>query len=148
MSNRGGNKGLLIRLGVLVVLGIAGVIIALNVNSPLSISESEVRQMVRNHSLVGLPLKDAAKKLQHDAPATTDGSVVFDFDQVKGWKAGKLCLDVMNGKVTAASWLPADGVEDVRQDQGDGSDGGAAQGQGAPTGIRAKNQTPGGGGPR
>jgi hypothetical protein len=152
MSNRGGSSRLFIRLGFLVVLGAIAVIVAMNVKSPLAVTESEVKQMVRDKTLVGLTLSEAAKKLQHEPPDTVDGMVVFEFANVDGWNGGSVVADVMNGKVTAASWLsPGQKIDegsDVRQDQGNGTDGGVAQGQGAPTGIRAKNQTSSGGGPR
>jgi hypothetical protein len=151
MSNRGGSKALLIRLAVLLVVGAFAIIVAMNIKSPLSISEGEVRKLVKDRTLVGMSLKAAAKKLQHAPPDTVDGTVVFDFANVDGWKGGSVVADVMNGTVTAVTWLaPGQNLEDIdaRQDQGDGTGGGAAQGQGAPTGIRAKNQTSGGGGPR
>jgi hypothetical protein len=156
MSNRVGPKAQLIRLVVLLILGAAGAVIAVNMKSPLAVSESEVRRMVKKHELIGQPLADVAKKLQHQSPGTTDGTVVFDFDQFKDWKAGSLQLDVIGGKVTAATWIsPNDQFQvggsegsDVRQVQGDGANGGAAQGQGASQGIRAKNQGTGLRGPR
>jgi len=105
MSNRGGSKSLVIRLVVLVVLGTIAIVIALNMKSPLAISEAEVKQMLRDGSLRGLTLAEAAKKLQHAAPDTADGTVIFDFNQVEGWTGGKVCVDVINGKVTAVTWL-------------------------------------------
>jgi hypothetical protein len=144
MSSRGGSKGMLMRLMVIAAIGAAAIVVALALKP--SVSEGEVRRMVREGELIGLTLKDAAKKLRSEAPATTDGAVEFEFDQVKGWTAGHLLLDVVDGRVRAATWKKD--VSDVRQDQGDGADGGASEGQGAPTGIRAKNQTSGGGGPR
>lgn len=153
MSNHGdgkkSGKGGLIRLLAILVVGVVCVVVAMNVKSPLAISEAEVEEMLREGTLVGLSVEEAGKMLQHTAPATVDGVVVFDFDRVKGWKAKKVRVDVMGGRVTAAGWM-AEGEEelDVRQDQGDGASGGALEGQGAPTGIRATNQTSGGGGPR
>jgi hypothetical protein len=125
MSSRGGSKGLLIRIIAIAILGGAAIVIVSNLKSPLTISESEVRQMVQKHELIGLTLDQAAKKLQHSSPGTTDGTVMFDFDQVKGWRAGSLAVDVVNGKVTAASLVartfesggssgPANGGSDVR----------------------------------
>lgn len=112
MSNRAGNK--VFRLGFIAVLGAAVIVIVANLKSPMSIGEAEVQTMIRKHELVGLSLDEAAEKLQHKAPSTIDGSVVFDFKHVKGWRAGSVCLDVKAGKVMAATWLPADGsVEDV-----------------------------------
>jgi hypothetical protein len=72
--------------------------------SPLSISEREARDLVKSHELIGLPLEDAGKRLQHRVPDTQDGLVILEFRQVKGWKAGPLTLDVRNGKVAAATW--------------------------------------------
>ncbi|MBX3378243.1 MAG: hypothetical protein KF678_14710 [Phycisphaeraceae bacterium] len=118
MSNRGGGsasgKGGLVRLLVILVIGVVGVVVALNVKSPLAISEQEVGKMLREGSLVGLSLEDAAKKLQHASPGTVDGVVVFDFDHVKGWGARKVRVDVMGGRVTAAGWMAEGEVQDVR----------------------------------
>ena len=105
MSNRAGSKGLMLRLIVLVALGAAAMVIAKYMKSPLAISESEVQTMVKQHELIGMTLGEAAKKLQHTAPNTTDGSVIFDFKQVKGWRGGAIRLDVVSGKVTAATWV-------------------------------------------
>lgn len=146
MSSRGGSKGLLIRLSVLIVIGAIAAVVALQFKS--SVSEDEVRQMVRERELIGLTLAEAAKRLHSEAPETKDGAVEFEFDQVKDWKAGKLLVEVRDGRVFAAVWVNEIAGNDVRQTEGDGGDGGAAEGQGAPTGIRAKNQTEGGGGPR
>ncbi len=108
MSNRAGSKGLLVRLAFLVILGVAAVVIVTNMKSPLAISETEVRQMIQKRELVGLSLDAAAKKLQHEAPDTSDGTVVFDFKQVKGWHAGSVVLDVKDGRVIAATWATPD----------------------------------------
>jgi hypothetical protein len=92
------------RVIALVVVGLlaAGAIYALR--SPLTISESEVRQLVKRRTLIGLPLEEAGTMLQHKVPGTVDGVVVLDFKQVRGWKAGPLTLDVRFGQVTAATW--------------------------------------------
>ena len=108
MSNRAGNKGLLVRLILLVVIGGAAIIIVQNMKSPLAITENQVRQIINSHELVGLTLDAAAEKLQHTAPPTTDGTVIFDFKQVKGWRGQSVCLDVKDGRVTAATWATAD----------------------------------------
>lgn len=107
MSNRAGNKGTLIRLIAILIVGGAAILIATNMRSPLSLSESRVREMVRKHQLIGISLADAAKRLQHQAPDTSDGSVVFDFKEIKGWTGGKLRLEVVGGKVTRAQWMDA-----------------------------------------
>lgn len=106
MSNRAGNKGLLVRLAFLVILGGAAIVIAYNLKSPLAITEVQVRKMIQKHELIGLSLDQAAEKLQHQAPPTTNGTVVFDFGEVKGWTGQSVCLDVKDGQVTAATWIP------------------------------------------
>lgn len=116
MSNRAGNK--LFRLIFIAVLGAAAIAIVMNLKSPLAVSESDVRRMIQKHELVGLTLDEAAERLQHETPATMDGIVVCDFKQVKSWRAGPVCLDVKDGKVVAATWMPADGVV---EESGDGN---------------------------
>ncbi len=104
MSNRAGNKGLLVRLAFLLVIGGAAIVIAMNLKSPLAITEPQVRRMIQKHELIGLSLDEAAEKLQHEAPPTVNGLVVFDFKQVKGWRGQTVCLEVKDGNVIAATW--------------------------------------------
>jgi hypothetical protein len=94
----------LARLAAIVIIGLAGAAVVYAVRSPLAISESEAREIVRTRELIGLPLEDAGKRLQHRVPQTKDGVVVLDFKQVKAWRAGPLTLDVRDGRVTAATW--------------------------------------------
>lgn len=104
MSSPGkSNKALLVRLTVLIVLGIAAAA-AVRLYAPTSITRAEVQDMLNSRELVGLPLAEAAAKLQHTAPPTQDGLVIFDFAQVRGWKGGTVALDVRGGRVFAASW--------------------------------------------
>jgi hypothetical protein len=92
------------RLIAIVIVGLLAAGAAYMFRSPLSISEREARDLVAKHQLIGLPLEQAGKRLQHRVPPTQDGLVVLDFKQVKGWKAGPLTLDIRDGKVTSATW--------------------------------------------
>ena len=104
MSSPGkNNKALFIRLAVLIVLGIA-TLVAVKPYAPTTITHSEVQDMLNSHELVGLSLAEAASKLQHTAPPTQDGLVVFDFAHIRGWKGGVVALDVRGGRVVSAAW--------------------------------------------
>lgn len=104
MGGRSMARGKGPRLAVIVVIGACPIVDAMKMRSPLGISEGEARRIVASHELIGMSLEDAGARLQHRAPAVDDGSVVLDFNTVKGWKAGPLTLDVRGGKVTAATW--------------------------------------------
>jgi hypothetical protein len=106
------NQRAVARLLSIVIVGFLAAGAVYMFRSPLSISESEVKELVRSHELVGLPLEEAGKRLQHHVPPTQDGLVVLDFKQVKGWKAGPLTLDVRDGKVAAATWGDAPSNEE------------------------------------
>jgi hypothetical protein len=92
------------RLVSIVAVGLLAAAALYFFRSPLTISEREARELVKSRALVGLPLEEAGKRLQHRVPGTRDGLVVLEFRQVKGWKAGPLTLDVRDGNVTAATW--------------------------------------------
>jgi hypothetical protein len=92
------------RLVSIVLVGLLAAAVLWWVRSPLSISEGEARRLVSSRELIGLPLAEAGERLQHRVPGTRDGTVVLDFKQVRGWRAGPLTLDVRGGKVTAATW--------------------------------------------
>ncbi|MFN0133933.1 MAG: hypothetical protein ACKVW3_15565 [Phycisphaerales bacterium] len=98
----------IVRLAVLLAAGVIVLVLAARFRSPLEVSEAAVRDLVTRSTLVGLPLADAAKKLQHQAPNTTDGLVIFDFAHLSRWTAGPLQLDIRNGRVFTASWINAE----------------------------------------
>ena len=105
MSSPGkSSKALLIRLAVLIVLGLGAVAAVKLYGSPAAISRAEVQSMLDQRELIGLSIDEAAAKLQHTAPPTQDGLVLFDFAHIRGWTAGSLALDVRSGKVFSASW--------------------------------------------
>jgi len=101
-----------VRLVSIIVVGLLAAGAAYMLRSPLAVSEREARDLVAKHQLIGLPLEEAGKRLQHRVPPTQDGLVVLDFKQVKGWKAGPLTLDIREGKVTAATWGDSPSNED------------------------------------
>lgn len=92
------------RLAAVGVVGAAAIALAVYARSPLSLSEARVRRMIEARELNGLPVADAAARLQQRAPAVTDGAVLIDFSNIRGWSAGSVVLDVRGGVVTAASW--------------------------------------------
>ncbi|MEX2218364.1 MAG: hypothetical protein WD749_06345 [Phycisphaerales bacterium] len=95
---------LLARLLAIVLLGLLAAGILYSLRSPFDITETQVRRMVSSGELIGLPLAEAGERLQHRVPGTADGTVVLDFRNVKGWKAGPLTLDVREGRVISATW--------------------------------------------
>jgi hypothetical protein len=95
-----------VRLAALVVLGAAAVVLVFMMRSPLTIDEDDVRQILNSGELVGMPVEEAASRLQHrpPQPAVTDGMVVFDFQHIRGWRASAVELEVRGGEVVAARW--------------------------------------------
>ena len=106
MSSRGqgSSKGVLIRLLIVVALGGAAVAYVRTRGSPLTITEPRVAAMLARGELVGLTVPQAAKKLQHEPPANCTNNAAFGFEQVEGWTAGQVILEVDGGVVTKAYW--------------------------------------------
>ncbi len=106
MSSRGqgSSKGVLIRLLVLLVLGGGGALYLKFRGSPLTITEAKVQAMLDGNELVGLTVPQAAKKLQHEPPQNCNNNAAFGFEQVEGWTAGQVILEVDGGVVTKAYW--------------------------------------------
>lgn len=94
------------RLAILLLIGVVAAVVATRLRSPFQVTEESVRAMVRRGTLVGLSLEDAATRLQHEPPSTRDGLVNFDFAHLRLWSAGTLQLDVREGRVVSATWLP------------------------------------------
>lgn len=94
------------RLAVLLVLAAGALVLVLLMRSPTSIHEDEVRRMLASGELVGLPVEEATQRLQHRPPdpPVMDGTVVLDFQHVRGWRAASVELDVRGGRVVLAQW--------------------------------------------
>jgi hypothetical protein len=95
-----------VRLVALLILAAVAVVFVLMMRSPLTITEDDVRRMVNTGELVGLPVEDAASRLQHrpPQPPVTEGIVVFDFSHVRGWRAAGVEVEISGGRITEARW--------------------------------------------
>src|SRR3954464_13261736 len=92
------------RVVSIVVVGLLAAAVFWFIRSPMDISEVEARRLVSSHELIGLGPEEAGQRLQHNVSPIQEGTLVLDFKQVKGWKAGPLTLDIREGKVSAATW--------------------------------------------
>jgi len=100
MSNLGRGSGAAIRVGIIAIAAI-GVAAFFKLHSR-PITEEEARRIVASGDLIGMPLSKAAERLQHRPPANCEQGAVLDFEQVPGWSAGPVVLEVKDGNVTAA----------------------------------------------
>ena len=97
---RGKSAGAAIRIAVVAIVAIG--LAAYYRLHRKSITEGEVRQIIESHELIGMPLSKAAARLEHRPPSNPSELVVLDFDQVPGWGAGSVVLEVKDGDVRGA----------------------------------------------
>lgn len=95
-----------VRLAALLIIGIGALVAVLIMRSPMTIHEDEVRAMITSGELIGLPIEEAASRLQHrpPQPPVLDGIIVLDFAHVRGWRASAVELELQGGRVIAARW--------------------------------------------
>lgn len=102
----GSGVAMIARLSVLLVVAGITLVLVLIMRSPAAISENDVRNMLASGELIGLPVEEATRRLQHapPTPPTVDGTLILDFQHVRGWRAAAVELDVQAGRVVDARW--------------------------------------------
>jgi hypothetical protein len=102
----GSGTAFAVRVAALAVLGVVAVALVMLMRSPMTISEDEVRQMLATGELVGLPVEEATRRLEHRPPdpPVMDGTIVLEFQHVRGWRASSVELHVRGGRVEVAQW--------------------------------------------